>query len=76
MVAVTLLVGVEAKLGREAAVESSLRGASRSSNGEPATTAWFAIYPGKSGRKAHLSGRDAEAKMAKSTEPFAHPATF
>ena len=39
MVAVALLVRVEAKLGREADVESFLRGACRSSNGEPATTA-------------------------------------
>ena len=76
MVTVALLVRVEAKLEREADVESFLRVACRSSNGEPATTAWFAIYPGKSGRKAHLSGRDAAAKMAKSPEPFAHPATF
>ena len=88
MVTVALLVRVEAKLGREADVESFLRGACRSSNGEPATTAWFAIcpgkstfgifdaFPGESGRQAHLSGRDAAALQAKSPELFAHPAAF
>lgn len=65
MVKVALLV----KLGREADVESFLRGGLSIVQEEPATTAWFAIqmgpstfgifdaFPDESGRQAHLSGR-------------------
>ena len=77
MVTVGLLDWVEAKLGRAADVESFLRGACRSSNAEPATTAWFAncpgestfdifdVFPDESGRETHLSGRDGAALEAK-----------
>ncbi len=52
---------------------------------EPATTAWFALqlnpttfgifdaFPDEAGRDAHLSGKVAEALMAKAGELFASP---
>ncbi len=85
MVTVALLVRVEAKPGREADVESFLRGGLSVVQGEPATTAWFAIrlgtstfgifdaFPDESGRQAHLSGRLAAALMEKTPELFAQP---
>lgn len=85
MVTVALLVRLEAKPGREADVESFLRGGLSVVQGEPATTAWFAIrlgtstfgifdaFPDESGRQAHLSGRLAAALMEKTPELFAQP---
>jgi quinol monooxygenase YgiN len=80
MVTVGLLVRLEAKMGREAEVESFLRSGSPIVQDEPATTAWFAIrlgpstfgifdvFPSEAGRQAHLSGRVAAALMAKAPE--------
>lgn len=80
MVTVALLVRLEAKPGKEAEVESFLRSALPLVDEEPATTAWFAIrmgpstfgifdaFPDDAGRQAHLSGRVAEALMAKAAE--------
>jgi quinol monooxygenase YgiN len=71
-----LLVRVEAKLGREAEVESFLRSALSIVEEEPETVEWFAIKMGPSsfgifdvfkdeaGRQAHLTGRVAAALMA------------
>jgi quinol monooxygenase YgiN len=85
MVRVALLVRLEAKPGKEADVESFLRGGLPIVEQEPATTAWFAIrlgpstfgifdaFPDESGRQAHLSGRVAEALMAKASELLAQP---
>ena len=85
MVTVALLVRLEAKPGKEAEVESFLRGGLPIVQEEPATTAWFAIRMGKStfgifdafpndaGRQAHLSGRVAAALMAKASELLAQP---
>lgn len=85
MVTVALLVRLEAKPGKEAEVESFLRGGLEIVDDEPATTAWFAIrlgpttfgifdaFPDESGRQAHLSGRVAAALMAKAAELFAQP---
>lgn len=85
MVSVALLVRLEAKPGKEAEVESFLRGGLSIVEGEAATTAWFAIrlgpstfgifdaFPDESGRQAHLSGRVAEALMAKAPELLAQP---
>ena len=85
MVTVALLVRVEAKPGREADVESFLRGGLSVVQGEPATTAWFAIrlgtstfgifdaFPDESGRQAHLSGRLAAALMEKTPELLTQP---
>lgn len=85
MVSVALLVRLEAKPGKQADVESLLRGGLPIVEQEPATTAWFAIrlgpltfgifdaFPDESGRQAHLSGRVAEALMAKASDLFAQP---
>jgi len=85
MVNVALLVRLEAKPGKEAEVESFLRSALPIVQQEPATTAWFAIrmgpstfgifdaFPDNSGRQTHLSGRVADALMAKASELFSQP---
>ena len=85
MVKVALFVRLEAKPGKEADVESFLRGGLAVVQQEPATTAWFAIrlgpstfgifdaFPDESGRQAHLSGQVAAALMAKASELFSQP---
>jgi len=85
MVTLALLVRLEAKPGKEAEVESFLRGGLEIVQEEPATTAWFAIrlgpttfgifdaFPDEAGRQAHLSGRVAAALMAKAAELLAQP---
>jgi quinol monooxygenase YgiN len=85
MVNVALLVRLEAKPGKEAAVESFLRGGLPLAQAEPATTAWFAIrlgpstfgifdaFPDEAGRQAHLSGPIAAALMAQASELLAKP---
>jgi quinol monooxygenase YgiN len=82
---VSAAVRLEAKAGKEAAVESFLRGGLSIVQEEPETTAWFAIrlgsstfgifdaFPSDAGRQAHLSGRVAAALMAKSPELLAQP---
>src|ERR1041384_4693581 len=88
MVTVALLVRLEAKPGKEAAVEDFLNSGLALVQGEPDTTAWFAIrmgpstfgifdaFPDESGRTAHLSGRVAEALMANASELLAFTSTF
>ena len=83
MVKVALLVRLEAKPGKEAEVDSFLRGGLPVVLDEPATTAWFAIrlgpstfgifdaFPSEEGRQAHLSGRVAAALMEKAPELLA-----
>jgi quinol monooxygenase YgiN len=85
MTKVGLLVRLEAKPGKEAEVESFLRGGLPIVEAEPDTTAWFAIrfgpttfgifdaFPSDEGRQAHLSGRVAAALMAKAPELLAQP---
>ena len=85
MVKVALDVRLEAKAGKEAEVESFLRGGLAVVQEEPATTAWFAIqmgpstfgifdaFPDEAGRQAHLTGRVAAALMAKAGELLAQP---
>jgi quinol monooxygenase YgiN len=85
MVTVALLVRLEAKPGKEAEVERFLRGGLSIVQGEPATTAWFAIrlgpstfgifdaFPDDAGRQAHLSGRVAAALLAQAPDLLAHP---
>jgi quinol monooxygenase YgiN len=85
MVTVGLLVRVEAKPGKEGAVENFLRGALPLAQGEPATTTWYAIrlgpstfgvfdtFPNEAGRQAHLSGPIAAALMANAAELLAQP---
>ena len=85
MVKLALWVRLEAKPGKEAEVESFLKGGLAIVQEEPATTAWFAIrmgpstfgifdaFPDEAGRQAHLSGRVAAALMAKAPELLAQP---
>jgi quinol monooxygenase YgiN len=85
MVKVALLVRLEAKPGKEAAVESFLHSGLPIVEDEPATTAWFAIrfgpttfgifdaFPDEAGRQAHLAGRVAAALMANAAELLATP---
>lgn len=85
MVTVALYVKLEAKPGKEAEVESFLKGALPVVQDEPATIAWFALrmgpstfgifdaFPNEAGRAAHMSGRVAEALMAKGPDLLAKP---
>jgi quinol monooxygenase YgiN len=85
MVTVGLFVRLEAQPGKEAELESFLRGALPVVQQEPATTAWFAIrlgpstfgifdvFPDDSGRQAHLTGKVAAALMEKASTLLAQP---
>ena len=85
MVTVALWVRLEAKPGKEAAVDGFLRGGLPLVQAEPATTAWFGLrlgpstfgifdaFPDEAGRKAHLNGPIAAALMAKAGELLAEP---
>ncbi len=87
-VKVALLVRLEAKPGKEADVESFLRGGLSIVQQEPATTSWFAIrlgpstfgifdaFPDEAGRLAHLSGKVAAALKQKAAELFSQPPTI
>jgi quinol monooxygenase YgiN len=84
-VKVALFVRLEAKPGKEAEVETFLRGGLPLVEEEPETTAWFGIrlgpstfgifdaFPDDAGRQAHLSGKVAAALMAKASDLFAKP---
>ena len=88
MVTVGLWVRLEAKAGQEAAVEAFLRGGLALVQAEPATATWFAVrlgpstfgifdaFPDEAGRQAHLTGRVAEALMARATELLSTPPTI
>ncbi len=88
MVNVALLVRLESRPGKEADVESFLRGGLSLVEQEPATTAWFAIrlgpstfgifdaFPDESGRQAHLAGQVAAALMARASELFSQPSVI
>src|SRR5438309_12063574 len=85
MVKKALFVRLEAKPGKEAEVESFLRGGLPIVQEELATTAWFGIrlgpstfaifdaFPDEAGRDAHLSGKVAKALMEKAPELLAEP---
>lgn len=85
MVKVGLFVRLEAKPGKEAEVESFLRGGLAVVQQEPATLAWYALrlgpstfgifdaFPDDAGRQAHLTGRVAAALMARAAELFSSP---
>ena len=85
MVTVALYVQLEAKPGKEKDVEAFLEGGLAVVQGEPATTAWFALrmgpstfgifdaFPDEAGRQAHLSGRVAAALMQKAADLLAKP---
>jgi quinol monooxygenase YgiN len=87
-VTVGLLVRLEAKPGKEAAVEKFLNDGLALVQQEPATTAWFAVrfgpttfgifdvFPDDAGRQAHLSGQVAAALMRQAPDLFAQPPTI
>ena len=76
---------LEAKPGKESAVEEFLRGGLALVDQEPATSTWYAIklgpstygifdtFPDDAGRQAHLTGRVAAALMAKAADLLAQP---
>ena len=88
MVKVALLVRLEAKPGKEKAVEEFLQSGLPLVQEEPDTIAWFGIrlgpstfgifdaFPSEAGRQAHLSGRVAAALMASASELLAKPPTI
>src|SRR5438105_13375311 len=88
MVKKALFVRLEAKPGKEAEVESFLRGGLSVVQEEPATIAWFGIrlgpttfgifdaFPDEAGRQAHLAGKVAAALMAKAGELLAEAAAI
>lgn len=83
MVNVALLVRLEAKPGKEAALEGFLKNGLPLANQEALTPVWFAIKMGPStfgifdafaddaGRDAHLSGQIAAALMAQAPDLLA-----
>ncbi len=83
MVTVALYVQLEAKPGKEAELENFLKSALPVVQDEPATIAWFALrigpstfgifdaFPNEAGRAAHMSGRVADALMAKAPDLLA-----
>jgi len=85
MVTEALFVRLEAKPGKEKAVEAFLKDALPAVEAERATEAWFAVrmgpssyaifdaFPDESGRQAHLAGRVAAALMARAPELLAVP---
>jgi quinol monooxygenase YgiN len=85
MVKVALWVRLEAKPGREADVETFLRGGLALVQDEPATTVWFAVrlapatfgifdaFPDEAGRNAYLTGRVAAALGEHASTLLAQP---
>jgi len=85
MVKVALFVRLEAKPGKEKEIEDFLVGGLPFVMDEPATIAWFGIrlgpttfgifdaFPDELGRQAHLTGKVAEALMAKAGDLFSEP---
>jgi quinol monooxygenase YgiN len=85
MVTVGILATIKAKPGKETEVEEFLRGALPLAEGEPDTTAWFAVqidestfgifdvFPSEDGRQAHLNGPIASALMAKAGDLLSEP---
>lgn len=82
MVKLALLVKLEAKAGKEAEVENFLKGGLSLVEQEPDTKTWYALkldsgtygifdtFEDEAGREAHLSGKVAEALMAKAADLF------
>jgi quinol monooxygenase YgiN len=83
MVRVGLFVRLEAKAGKEAAVEAFLTSAVSLAQAERATTAWFALrmgpstfgifdaFPDEAGRRAHLAGPIAASLLAQASDLLA-----
>ena len=85
MVKLALLARLESKPGKEQELADLLTGAVALARAEPATVQWFALRIGPStfgifdtfeqedGRKAHLSGKIAQALMANAAELLSRP---
>lgn len=85
MVTVGILATLKAKPGKEAELAEFLRGALPLAEGEPETTAWFAVqldgssygifdvFPSAEGRQAHLDGPIASALLARAEELLSEP---
>jgi quinol monooxygenase YgiN len=85
MVTVGLLATLVAKPGKQDELAAFLASALPLAEGEPDTTAWFAIklddatfgifdvFPGSEGRQAHLDGPIAAALIAKADDLLASP---
>lgn len=81
----SILARVEAKPGKEAAVENFLKEALALAQEEPGTVRWYALklspstfgifdtFQDESGRTAHLEGKIAAALMASAEELLAKP---
>jgi quinol monooxygenase YgiN len=88
MVKFALLARVEAKPGKEAAVESFLKSALPLAEEEKDTVSWYALKIGPStfgifdtfeheeGREAHLAGKIAAALMEHASELLSAPPTI
>jgi quinol monooxygenase YgiN len=88
MTTLALYVRLEAKPGKEQAVESLLKDVRSIVAEEPGTTAWFALRIGPStfaifdafsdgeGREAHLKGKVAAKLMENAPELFANQLDF
>jgi quinol monooxygenase YgiN len=87
-VTVGLLVTLTAKEGKEQDLSDFLQSALPLVEAEPETVSWFGfriddarfgifdVFPGDSGRDAHLSGPVARALLAKADELLAEPPTI
>lgn len=85
MVTVGILATLKAKPGKEDELAEFLRSALPLAEGEPETTAWFAIkiddgvfgifdvFPSPDGRQAHLEGPIAAALLAKADDLLREP---
>ncbi|MDB5585996.1 MAG: putative antibiotic biosynthesis monooxygenase [Devosia sp.] len=85
MVTKAIYASMKAKPGKEAEVETFLKGALPLVQAEPGTVTWYALKEGggrysifdtfedDGGRDAHLNGKVAAALMAKADELFAEP---
>jgi quinol monooxygenase YgiN len=85
MVTVGIIATLKARPGKEDEVAEFLRGALPLAQGEPDTTAWFAlkidestfgifdVFPSDDGRQAHLNGPIAAALMAKAGDLLSEP---
>jgi quinol monooxygenase YgiN len=88
MVRVGLMVRLEAKPGKEAALSEFLTGGLALALNEPETIVWFALrlgpttfgifdaFPGEPGRQAHLTGPIASALMDKAPDLLAQAPTI
>ncbi len=83
-----ILARLESKPGKETEVENFLRGGLALAQAETETIVWFALrlsqttfgifdaFQNEAGRKAHLTGKIAEALFAKAPELFSQPPTI